>query len=233
MSQSDSARRPAQLRRMGLQGLTILLVEDSRFASDGLRRLAMAGGARLRRAESLALARRHLATYRPDVVMVDIGLPDGSGLELVHDLTCRCLGTPVVLALSGDPGLEARALQAGAMAFLCKPIGSLSEFQHAVLRHLPGREAGGCDQAELGADPLALLEDLSLAKSMLARQLGTAQRSYLARFLCGLARATDDPDLALAAATLHSHPEDQTTLHALINHRIAAQGPPIGPPILS
>lgn len=229
MSQSDSTLRSGASRRMGLQGVTILLVEDSRFASDGVRRLAMAVGARLRRAESLALARRHLATYRPDVVIVDIGLPDGSGLELVHDLTRRCPGAPVVLALSGDPDMEERALRAGAADFLCKPIGSLGDFQQAVLRHLPGREASRLAPVPQGSDPLALVEDLTLVKSMLTRPLGAAQRSYLARFLGGLARDIGDPDLALAATDLRSQQEDQLALHALLAHRIKAQGPRLTP----
>lgn len=224
MSETDSAGKMPTVRRLGLQGLTILLVEDSRFASDGLRRLAMAGGARLRRAESLALARRHLATYRPDVVIVDIGLPDGSGLELVHDLMRRSPGSPVVLALSGDPDMEEKALNAGALGFLCKPICSLAEFQQAVLRHLPGRCVSRSPQMHLAKDPLSLVEDLSLARRMLGHQLAPAQRSYLARFLGSLARETGDVDLAVAAAELRAHQEDQDALNALLNHRIEAQG---------
>ncbi len=72
--------------RLPLQGLTLLAVEDSRFASDALRLLSQRSGARLRRAESLEAAWAHLRVYRPDVILVDLGLPDGRGETLIRRL---------------------------------------------------------------------------------------------------------------------------------------------------
>jgi CheY-like chemotaxis protein len=69
-----------------LQGVTILAVEDSRFACEALRLIARRAGARLRRAETMAAARDHLRVYRPDVVLIDLGLPDGRGDALIRDL---------------------------------------------------------------------------------------------------------------------------------------------------
>ena len=70
------------LRRQCLFAVTILLVEDSRSASEAIRLFAAESGARVRRADSLHAASRHLAIYRPNVVMVDLGLPDGDGMAL-------------------------------------------------------------------------------------------------------------------------------------------------------
>ena len=58
-----------------LRGVTVLMVEDSRVTCDALRLIFQRTGARLRRAETLLAARTHLESYRPDLVIVDLGLP--------------------------------------------------------------------------------------------------------------------------------------------------------------
>ena len=73
LTQSPTAERP-------LLGLTVLVVEDSRFACEAMRLLCLRSGARIRRADSLKSARRHLSVYRPSIVVVDLGLPDDFGL---------------------------------------------------------------------------------------------------------------------------------------------------------
>ena len=108
------ARRP--IAQCPLLGLTILIVEDSSFASEALRLMSTRSGARIRRADSIANARRHLAIYRPSVVIVDNGLPDGSGLALIQSLSLGSPDIDVILATSGDPGLESVARQAARMA---------------------------------------------------------------------------------------------------------------------
>ncbi|MEY4983700.1 MAG: hypothetical protein RIR62_1966, partial [Pseudomonadota bacterium] len=77
-------RPPA--RPGALAGLTLLAVEDSRLAADGLRLLCRSQGARLRRAATCAEAGRHLSLYRPDAILIDLGLPDGNGEALVAAL---------------------------------------------------------------------------------------------------------------------------------------------------
>ena len=102
IAQSPTAERP-------LLGLTVLVVEDSRFASEAMRLLCLRSGARIRRADSLKSAHRHLAVYRPTVVIVDLGLPDGSGAELIAELNDATPRVNVILGVSGDDGARAAA----------------------------------------------------------------------------------------------------------------------------
>ncbi|MFC0280746.1 response regulator [Falsigemmobacter intermedius] len=231
MPVNESLTRPDQLPRpavgLPLWGLTILLVEDSRFAADGLRLMALRGGARLRRADSLAQARRHLGLYLPDIVLVDPGLPDGEGEALIADLAPAFARTqrPVVLAISGDPGKESACLAAGAAGFLSKPVAGFSEFVAFLRAHRPDPRDGGGDLPAVRLplpDDLALREDLIFAQRRLAQSGSEQERVYLSGFLEGLARTTADPALAEAAGALATRGSDRARdLSHLIRQRIA------------
>lgn len=194
-----------------LLGLTVLVVEDSRFASEAMRLLCLRSGARIRRADSLKSARRHLAIYRPAVAIVDLGLPDGSGTELIAELVNANPRVGVIIGISGDPTAEAAAQAAGADGFLPKPISSLSAFQAEVLSHLPadqqprGLRLVANDHVE--PDRLALLDDLAHVSELLtdAQSLDQGAISYAVQFLLGLARLADDPSLSEAANKLSAH----------------------------
>ncbi len=213
---------PPDRGALPLSGLTVLLVEDSRFASDATRLMCQWSGARLRRAETLSQARAHLRTYRPDVVIVDLGLPDGRGDRLIRELSVARQGS-VVLGTSGDPDGRKVALAAGALGFLDKPLPGLAGFQRALLRHLPGRFAivseGAGDRVE--ADPLALQDDLAHAQRLMVVEPDAGQRRYLATFLGGVARVAGDGALADAAHALEGGVEAMPRLRRLVKARLA------------
>jgi two-component system, OmpR family, response regulator len=178
-----------------LHGLTVLVVEDSRYAAEAMRLMCQRSGARLKRAEDLRTAQAHLHVYQPDVVIIDLGLPDGRGEALIRDLSGRCPRIATILGTSGaDDGREV-SLAAGADGFLDKPLTSLRAFQEAVLLYRPPGPDN--DSATLPhPDPLALQDDLQRAATLTQDE---AQRMYLSSFVTSLARSVGDAGLADAA----------------------------------
>lgn len=207
-------------RALPLQGVTLLTVEDSRFASDALRLMCLRAGARLRRAETLAAARAHLRVYRPDVVIIDLGLPDGNGAALIRELMLSRRRPSVILGTSGNDAGRGTALAAGADGFLDKPVESFAHFCQTLQRLLPGAVATQAEDSVIAADPLALQDDLSQAAAALSAQPDAPHRRYLARFVNGLAHCAHDTALAQAAAEAEAGLAGVDPLRRLLARRL-------------
>lgn len=200
MSQTPTAERP-------LLGLTVLMVEDSRFASEAIRLLCLRSGARIRRADSLKSARRHLRVYRPSVVIIDLGLPDGSGAALIRELANAIPRLGIIFGISGNDGGVEHALEAGADGFFAKPIESLATFQRAILEHLPAdaqpKGLHTLTNDKISPDPIALHDDLIHISSVLKSDANDGQAiDYVAQFLTGIARIAHDDVLESAVIDL-------------------------------
>lgn len=189
-----------------LLGLTVLAVEDSRYASDALRLICLKSGARIRRADCLASARRHLRVYRPSVAVIDLGLPDGSGLDLIRDLNAATPRVDVLMAISGDPHLDHAARAAGADRFLVKPLTSIAEFQSHLLDLLPRERLPPGPRAlpsdEIAPDPIAFIDDLAHASDILGDAQDAKTIAYVVQFLSGVARSAGDAGLMRATEDL-------------------------------
>tara|TARA_R110000850_G_scaffold38951_4_gene101432 strand:- start:872 stop:1609 length:738 start_codon:yes stop_codon:yes gene_type:complete len=189
-----------------LLGLTVLVVEDSRYACEAMRLLCLRSGARIRRADCIRSARRHLQVYRPSVVVVDLGLPDGNGADLIAELAAAETEKSAVLATSGDDSLEVEAMAAGAQGFLSKPITSLAAFQQMVLAALPAdRQPPGLRalvDEQISPDELAYHDDMNYAAELLENLHSDKALDYIAHFLQGVARSVADVGLEQAAIAL-------------------------------
>jgi CheY-like chemotaxis protein len=220
--------RPRPTADRPLLGLTVLVVEDSRFASEAMRLLCLRSGARIRRADCITSAERHLNVYRPSVAIVDLGLPDGSGLDLIARMHAMRPRVPILLGTSGadrDEAEDATKL-AGANGFLPKPLDSLAEFQAAILAHLPiefrPRMPRLVMSGRIAPDLIAYREDLSHAMDLLT--LDDPPMNYLRRFLLGVARTARDAGLEDRAndMTRVLQPDDRTSLRHFLSQRIQA-----------
>lgn len=216
-----------------LLGHTVLAVEDSRYACDALRLMCLKSGARIRRADCLSAAKRHLRAYRPSILIVDIGLPDGSGLDLIKDMQSFDHGIKVVLAISGDDTHREAALSAGAHGFLQKPILSLSEFQDCLLNLLPPELRPShlrvVPRDQIKPDPIALQDDLRQAAAILAAKTSDQAPEYLGKFLSGVARSAGDVKLKLAAeryrklgTTKGYRAQTRQDLRSILDERLAS-----------
>jgi CheY-like chemotaxis protein len=190
---------PTKLRP--LLGLTLLLVEDSRFTCEVVRMMCQRSGARLRRADCLKSAERHLGVYRPGVVIIDIGLPDGSGLSLIRKLHHESPRIPMILGTSGDELMHHSVLKAGADGFLTKPIESLAGFQSALLSKLPTNQQVSGPRAVTDdiiiPDPIAYCDDLRHASKLLKR-MPIQSQDYIFSFLDGVCRSKGDMEIIAA-----------------------------------
>ena len=201
-----AANYPAPTAARPLLGLTVLVVEDSRYACEAMRLLCLRSGARIRRADCIRSARRHLQVYRPSVVVVDMGLPDGNGADLIAELALAEIEKSVVLATSGDDTLEPEAMAAGAQGFLSKPITSLAVFQQMVLAALPAdRQPPGLRaivDEQVSPDQIAYHDDINYAAELLDNLPNDKALDYIAQFLAGVARSVEDDRMEQAARAL-------------------------------
>ncbi len=215
------AQRTSPTARRPLLGLTVLVVEDSRFACETMRLMCLRSGARIRRADCLRSARRHLKVYRPSVVIVDMGLPDGRGEDLLRDLNEAVPRVSALLGLSGDDGAEEFALSSGADGFLSKPLQSLAVFQEAVLAILPethrpkGLRPVSDDQ--IVPDPASYRDDMTHVADLLEGETDGPMLDYVAQFLGGVARSADDRTLAEAASRLKQHSAQSRAASEMVN----------------
>ncbi len=99
-----------------------LVVDDDANAATALAELVANEGFTAATANSLLEARRQIAFQRPDVVLLDLMLPDGSGMDLFQDIESRTV-TEIVL-ITGHASLETsiEAFRLGAADYLIKPI---------------------------------------------------------------------------------------------------------------
>jgi len=123
-----------------------LIVDDDADVVDWLQEVARMEGFTVARAHSLRDARIELGRQRPDVLLTDLRLPDGEGIELVRELD-KPEATEVII-VTGHATVDSAvaALRAGASDYLVKPA-DLERVQ-AVLRHAKKTSAL---QHEIGA----------------------------------------------------------------------------------
>ncbi|WP_332739345.1 sigma-54-dependent transcriptional regulator [Hydrogenophaga sp.] len=129
-----------------------LIVEDDMDSATSLKALIASEGLTVSTACNLLDARKQLALQAPDIVLLDLRLPDGSGMDLFKDP--ELLTNSEVVLITGHASLETSilALRLGAVDYIVKPIN---------LKHLQGVLSRVMKPAVLQAEVADLTEKLA------------------------------------------------------------------------
>lgn len=136
--------------------MRVLLVEDDEMVGDSLRLALRRQGFALDWVRDGRAAEAALASERFDAVLLDIGLPQRSGIEVLRSLRARGDTTPVIVLTARDAlGDKVAGLDAGADDYLVKPfeLDELLARLRAVGRRAAGRAASQLQVGELRLDP--------------------------------------------------------------------------------
>lgn len=136
----------------------VLLVEDDRMLGDALAAALAQDGWEVARAGDAGAARLALIDHAFAAVLLDLGLPRGSGLDVLSALRQRYDTTPVLIVTARDQLSDrVRGLDAGADDYIVKPFQAdeLCARLRAVVRRSQGRVAPVLSHRDVVLDPAA------------------------------------------------------------------------------
>ena len=116
--------------------LRILIIEDEGMLREAFRLILEDSGYHVSEAGSAAEARASMSAHIPNLVLLDLGLPDASGLDVAREIKRDPRTADVVIvALTGRVGAEEKkaCLDAGCKAYYPKPFSPKQ-----LLRAIPG-----------------------------------------------------------------------------------------------
>jgi DNA-binding NtrC family response regulator len=117
----------------------LLVIEDDPGVSEVVQLLLMREGYDVERASCVADGLRHLSAHYMDLVITDLKLPDGTGLDAIRTIRETDEGIPIIMMTSYSSMESAiAALRVGAVDYIVKPFDN-EEFLHAVARALDER----------------------------------------------------------------------------------------------
>jgi DNA-binding NarL/FixJ family response regulator len=180
----------------------VAVVEDHPIYRDGLA-AAVADAADLEivgSAATLAEAHRLVALGTVDVLLLDLGLPDGSGLDLLATLRAqRSTIATVVLTMNDDPQVILAAVRAGARGYLLKGAGR-AEIVDGVRR----AGGGGAVFHSGAADVVIAALSYSVIDPVIAQGLTAREADVLRLLAAGLTNPSIALRLGISAKTVRN-----------------------------
>ncbi len=189
-------------------GLRLLVVEDDAATRQIVATLLEKHGHHVDQAGDATEALRLWAAHRADLVLLDLGLPDLDGVDVVRRIRREATTPIIILSARGEERDKVAALEAGADDYLTKPFGmeELQARMRAVLRRStgPGADAEGVlvlgpvsldpvhREVRVGGRPIDLtVHEYELLKVLLAQPGRVVTRQRLLRSVWGAAYAEE------------------------------------------
>jgi two-component system KDP operon response regulator KdpE len=122
--------------------VTVVMIEDDRQIRRFVRATLEAQGMNVIEAETGHRGLREAATRKPDLIVVDLGLPDADGIDVIRELRNWSSQPVIVLSARTHEETKVAALDAGADDYLTKPFG-VSELLARIRAQLRRRNRGG------------------------------------------------------------------------------------------
>ncbi len=138
--------------------MRLLLVEDDRMIGESLRGALRGSGYAVDWVRDGRAAEATLASERFDLVLLDLGLPQRDGMEVLASLRARGDATPVIVLTARDAlASRVQGLDAGADDYLVKPfeLDELLARMRAVIRRHSGRAEPAIEVGSVTLDPSA------------------------------------------------------------------------------
>jgi two-component system, OmpR family, response regulator len=136
--------------------MRVLLVEDDRMIAEAVRTALQQDGDTVDSIRDGASAAAALATSSFDIVLLDLGLPQRGGLEVLREARARGIVTPVIIITARDD-VQSRiaGLDSGADDYLVKPfdLDELAARMRSVLRRGAGRGEPAIEHAGIRLNP--------------------------------------------------------------------------------
>ncbi|HWA44378.1 MAG TPA: response regulator transcription factor [Hypericibacter adhaerens] len=197
--------------------MRLLLIEDNDRLALFLAKGLGAEGFAVDHVGSIEDAEAALATMRFDAILLDLGLPDGDGLDLLKRLRARNDATPILVTTArGELGDRVKGLDGGADDYLIKPfeIAELAARLRALLRR-PGAVLGRDIElgnlrfdaenrtVTVGGETLALgRRETDLLEALIRRSGRAIARSALENAIYGLAGEVEPNALEVLVSRL-------------------------------
>lgn len=139
---------------MSKSGARILVVDDEVEITRALQRSLTAHGFEVFTASDGGEALEHIAHYRPDLMLLDLGLPGMSGLEVCRQVRAQSALPIIVLSVKDTERDKVQALDLGADDYVSKPFGidEVLARVRVALRHTA--------QVQTGTEPIFVLGEL-------------------------------------------------------------------------